>query len=177
VDHPLDRRELSAALARLAAGDRSAFDGVFTALWPVLRGFGGRLLAHPADAEDAAQSALIKVFAQASRYDTQRDGLSWALAITAWECRTTRTRVGRRREDPLSVPLLSGDVAESVLAADLRAAVRELADDLRPEDAETLAILFDDSPRPDLAPATFRKRVQRAIDRFARLWRTRHGTP
>src|SRR5215813_612631 len=85
-------------MARLADGDRSAFSTVYQALWPVLRAFVARQLPMP-DSEDAAQEALLKVFARASEFDPERDALSWALGIAAFEIRSTRKRSLRRRED------------------------------------------------------------------------------
>jgi len=48
---------------------------------------------------------------------------------------------------------------------------------LRPEDAEAIAASVDRgaAERFGLTPATFRKRVQRALERARLLWRTRHG--
>jgi RNA polymerase sigma-70 factor, ECF subfamily len=75
---------LSLALARLARGDRSAQRAVFEAAWPLVRGFCRRMLRDVADSEDAAQRALIRLFEQASHYDLERDGLTWALEIALW---------------------------------------------------------------------------------------------
>jgi RNA polymerase sigma-70 factor (ECF subfamily) len=81
------RDVLQRDLARLADGDREAFHPVFVCLWPLLRGFAGRYLSAP-DAEDAAQEALVKVFARAAVFDTRRDALSWTLGIAAYEIKT-----------------------------------------------------------------------------------------
>ena len=43
----------------------------------------------------------MKVFAHAARFDRERDALSWALGIAAFEIRTARKRRERRREDAL----------------------------------------------------------------------------
>src|SRR6185503_749365 len=96
-------------MARLADGDREAFHPVFVRLWPLLRAFVGR---HPpvADAEDAAQEALVKVFARAAEFDPARDALSWAFAIAAYEVKTARRKRQRRREEP-------GDPADLLAAA------------------------------------------------------------
>src|SRR5260221_6515610 len=80
-------------MARLADGDGSAFHPAFAILWPALRSFAAARLPL-ADAEDAAQEALMKVFAQAARYDG-RDALTWALAIAGYEVLTARRRCAR----------------------------------------------------------------------------------
>jgi hypothetical protein len=77
-------------MVRLADGDRGAFGPLYDTLWPVLLGFARRALAGSPDAEDAAQTALMKVFSRACDFDPSRDALSWVLGIAAFECRTLR---------------------------------------------------------------------------------------
>src|SRR5262245_2756029 len=92
------RRRLQQDFTRLAGGDREAFNAVFTALRPLLRRFALRALPE-ADADDAAQEALVKVFFRASEFDPHRDALSWVLGIAAYEMKTARRRRQRRREE------------------------------------------------------------------------------
>jgi len=94
-----ERAALQRQLERLADGDRDAFHPVFVRLWPLLRGFAGRCLPPP-EAEDAAQEALLRVFARAAEFDRERDALSWVLGIAAYEIRSARQRTRRRREQP-----------------------------------------------------------------------------
>lgn len=177
----MEREGLQRSMVRLADGDRSAFAPVFEALWPVLRAFAGRAVG-PADGEDAAQAALLRVFSRASEFDPSRDALAWALGIAAFECRTLRKRRARRaaRELPVAAAadwLAPADVAPSPEAAlierDLRAAVATVIGGLRPIDAETILAL--ESGDRDVPGATFRKRLERAVSRFRSAWRDRHG--
>src|SRR5262249_15628574 len=121
------RKQLHDQMVRLADGDRAAFEPLYEALWPVVRGFALRVLAGPEDAEDAAQRAMMAVFARASEFDSERDALSWILGITAYECRTSRQR-GRRRRECHDMDALDGVVAtdaspeETAIARDLIAA-------------------------------------------------------
>jgi RNA polymerase sigma factor (sigma-70 family) len=169
-------------MARLAEGDREAFHAVFVRLWPLLRGFLGRHLPFE-DAEDAAQEALVKVFARASEYDPRRDALSWALGVAAYEVKTARRKRQRRREaagdasDLLAAAPASGPGPEEAAVARemeeaLDAAVRSLGE----ADAATLRH-YADGRRPHVPAATFRKRVQRALARLRSAWRTSHGRP
>jgi RNA polymerase sigma-70 factor (ECF subfamily) len=169
------------AMERLADGDRSAFDALFGALWPLLRAFCRRATGSEADGDDAAQEALVKVFARASSFDPERDAVSWALAVAAWECRTVRRRAVRRREHGLDG---AGDArsvdaaADEVLASrQLATAAAELLGALDPRDAATIlaAVSGDPAARPPVAPATFRKRLERAMARLRAAWRARHG--
>ena len=49
----------------------------------------------------------MKVFAQAARFDREKDAIAWALGIAAWEIRTLRQRRQRRREEGLEDSILA----------------------------------------------------------------------
>jgi len=170
--------DLQDLMTRLSEGDRSAFRPAFEALWPLLRRFTLRHL-PPAEAEDAAQEALLKLFSQASRFDPSRSALAWALGIAGFEIRTARRRRLRRRETPAEEAPSAArrdsapDPEETLLARDLEEALREALGTLRPVDAETLR-LYSSGLRPAVSAATFRKRVERALSRLRAAWRTPH---
>jgi RNA polymerase sigma-70 factor (ECF subfamily) len=173
---PLERRELSDCLARLADGDRGAFDAVFRLAYPEVRAFAARHLGS-ADADDVAQQALVALFARVDEYDPSRDGLAWALGITAWEVRSQRRRAVRRREGG-AVPELACAAAtpeHHAIDAELRASLAALLDALRPHDAEALLASAGLGPRPAVPAATFRKRLERAVTRLRAAWRRCHG--
>ena len=95
-----DETDLNALMVRLGDGDRSVFASVFRLLWsPTLR-LCMSMLKNEADAKDAAQQGMEKILARASDYDPKRPALPWALAISAWECRTILRKRNRRRETP-----------------------------------------------------------------------------
>ena len=132
-----------------------------------------RRMIGDADAEDAAQLALMKLFAQASDYDEQKDVAAWALSLTAWECRTLRTRTRRRKEVPLeSYAEPSGvDPTPDLFRQKMLDEARSVLATLSAGDQATLERAFADEGRG----ATFRKRKQRALERLLRAWRTTHG--
>ncbi|MDI1429512.1 RNA polymerase sigma factor [Polyangium sorediatum] len=175
-----EREQLHKAMVRLADGDRSAFEPVYAAIWPVLRRFAGRAMPNEADAEDAAQAALIKVFSRASEFDATRDARAWILGIVAYECRTLRQKARRRREELGGIEELGprtrteeATPEERVIALDLQEAAFEALGTLGAEDVETLQqVLADERPEG----ATFRKRVERAMRRLRDAWRVKHGT-
>jgi RNA polymerase sigma factor (sigma-70 family) len=169
------RAQLNEDLRRLADGDRTAFDAVFARLWPVLRAFAARHLSG-ADAEDAAQRALLKVFERAGTFDRERDALAWALGMAVWEIRTVRRQQTRRRitdlsDDPATFRSRLPDPEELAIAADLARAVQRTVAGLAPADAEAL---LSDAAGERAAGVAFRKRLQRARERLRMLWRRDH---
>jgi DNA-directed RNA polymerase specialized sigma24 family protein len=172
------RLELRGWLVAVADGDRAAFDPLFTALWPVVTAYCERLLGDRAAAEDTAQDALTRVFTRAGEYDAERDALTWVLAIATWQVRTTRRWRQRRGEVALAAaPEPTTDARGAAIDRDLIAAAVAAVGELAPTDAATItaAILDDDEARAGLAPATFRKRLERSLGRLRSIWRSRHG--
>jgi DNA-directed RNA polymerase specialized sigma24 family protein len=178
-----ERQRLQQQLVRLAEGDRSAFHPVFVSLWPMLDRFCARLLGNEADGADAAQQALVNVLARAVEFDARREALPWILGIAANEARTLRRRARRRREEALD-GAAGGDVAataptpeDATVARDLEAAAVAALGALSATDARTLALAVGAAcdEGPAVPGATFRKRVQRALERLRAAWRARHG--
>ncbi len=172
----VEREALQRHLERLADGDRDAFHPVFVRLWPLLRGFAARCLPWQ-EAEDAAQEALVRVFARASEFEPGRDALPWVLGIAANEIRTARQRRRRRREQPddglAHRPAAGSSPEEIALAGDRERQLAETLATLGPADAETL-LAYARGERPDLPGPTFRKRVERALVRLRAAWRLNH---
>lgn len=174
---------LNRAMARLADGDRGAAEEVFALLWPELLRFARRALggATPADADDAAQVAIEKVFARISEYDTTRSGLTWALAITSWECRTLLTARRRRARhvgtQVEGVEYIEQDVPtpeEATIMMQMREALRDVIEHLPPADRATLEQAFLEDAADPKSP-TFRKRKARALERLRTAFRKFYG--
>ena len=163
---------------RLADGDREAFAAVYAVVWPTVQRFAARALAGCAEGDDAAQSALLKIFSRVAEFDTERDALAWILGIVAWECRTLRRRAQRRREEPIEHADRVGverTPEDEMIRCDLEAAAREVIESLRPVDVETLRLVAS-GEHPTNGAATFRKRVERALARARAAWSSKHGT-
>jgi len=71
-------------MVRFADGERAAFREVFEGLWPHCLSLAKRSLGDRAEAEDTAQRSILKVFDRIVDFDRDRDGVSWALTITAF---------------------------------------------------------------------------------------------
>jgi RNA polymerase sigma-70 factor (ECF subfamily) len=164
-------------MLRLAEGDRAAFGSLYAALHPVLVRWCTRLLDSSADGEDAAQSALLRLFGAAVDFDGTSDVLPWALAFGTSECRTLRRQRSRNRETSgmdFAVPDPRAGPEALAVHNDLRRALLDVLSGLQPEDVETLAAALEWTPRPPVAPPTFRKRLERAMRRMRLAWRTHH---
>jgi RNA polymerase sigma-70 factor (ECF subfamily) len=171
------RRQLNGMMIRLADGDRSAFDGAYALLWPSLLAFCKKALMS-SDAEDAAQLALLKVFERASSFERDKDALTWALTIAAWEARTIRRRHLRSKSTSIDAdkrPSLDGDPESAAIEHELVEAAGEALGSLSESDRATLAATFAEDRPTDLSGAAFRKRRERAVARLKEAWRRIHG--
>jgi RNA polymerase sigma factor (sigma-70 family) len=178
---PVRRKTIQDAMVRLSDGDRTAMGPLVQELWPVILSFAQRGLRQVEDAEDVAQEVFLKICSRISDFDRQRDGLSWTFAIASYEVMTARRRHHRSREAVADVDRALGSVAdlvpsqeEAALHAELNALVLEVAGTLSDADRATLGFL--EGAEPDAAnSSTFRKRKQRALDRFRTVWRRLYG--
>ena len=157
-------------MARLAEGDRSAFEPLFRALHPrALRLARARLPSHRAD--DVAQAAMLNVFAHAHRFVPSRPALPWFYAILANEIRVASRQVRRHAggEDPDH--LLSHDVSleDALLERELLAALEQAIASLDDQAEQAIRAQLGDAARPTVPPMTYRKRVSRAYARLRTL--------
>jgi len=157
-------------MGRLADGDRGAFDPLFAALYPRAVA-AARLRLEGSDADDAAQQALLRVFARASEFTRGRPALPWFYAIVANEVHALARRCARRRgrevEGDLSERIAAADDPErELLAIEIRASLRAAIASLDAPSAEAIRSLLGEAPRPAVEAPAFRKRVSRA---YARL--------
>lgn len=137
-----------------------------------------RLLGDSAEAEDAAQRALLKLFSNASRFDPEREALPWILTFVINECRTVRARWRRRPLQSLTVEPSSDAGSQALpedilVRADLAEALQSVVGTLTQDDRVALGL--EDGADDTVAPATRRKRKQRALVRLRSAWRRIHG--
>lgn len=168
------RDRLQESLSLLSQGNREAFTPVFDILWPTYRRFARKHLVD-SDAEDAAQEALLKLFVRANEFDPSRDASAFAMGVAFHEIRTWRRKRWRRREDSVEVAIgMDSSKAEDAIAA--READELIAWGLArlpPADRETLTLYAHGEKTSTATAATFRKRVQRALERFRAILKLR----
>jgi RNA polymerase sigma factor (sigma-70 family) len=169
--------ELDALMARLAGGDRTAFDPLYRALHPrALRLARARLEA--ASANDVAQSALIKVFARASEFEPGRPVLPWFYAVLANELRSLRRaeqRLVTTEPAQLAMARDEHDLEAELLQRELARALELAISELDRDAAEAIHAMLERGERPQIDPVAFRKRVSRAYARLRVYFGGPHG--
>jgi RNA polymerase sigma factor (sigma-70 family) len=158
-------RELDELMDRLAGGDRAAYEPLFRALWPRAVGAAGRRL-PPHAADDAAQSAMVRVFSRATEFRRGSPVLPWFYAVVANEVRAALRAKSHADLDSAGTVTDGEDPERLSLEREVRAALAEAIRALDPQSAEAIAVLLGERERPAIDAAAFRKRVSRA---YARL--------
>ena len=167
----LAEEELDALMAALSSGHREAFTPLFRELHPRARRFARARLSE-SSAEDAAQNALLKVFARASEFTPGRPVLPWFYAVLCNEIRGGIRREGRAFSE-VSEDLRSDhpDAEAELLSLELEHALERAIADLDPVSAEAIAAALGRAERPKVPDATFRKRLSRAYERLRAAFR------
>jgi RNA polymerase sigma-70 factor (ECF subfamily) len=101
-------------MARIAAGDRTAFDTLAGRYLLRLRRAAMRVLGDPAAAEDVAQDALLRAWSRAGSFDPSQAGAStWLhrIAVNAAIDRLRATRPSGAMPEDLADPAPAADAA------------------------------------------------------------------
>lgn len=156
-------------MSRLSTGDRSAFEPLFHALHPrALRLARARIVSS---AEDVAQDALLKVFANAHRFVPGRPALPWFYGIVGNEIHAAARRA--RRTTPTDAvdryPAPAEDAEQALLRRELLTALEQAVESLDDAAAQVIRAQLGQGERPQLESTTFRKRVSRAYARLRLL--------
>ena len=163
--------ELDALMGALATGHREAFTPLFRELHPRARRFARSRLPESA-AEDAAQNALLKVFARASEFSPGKPVLPWFYAVLCNEIRAVVRRDAKpfvEVSEDLRVDL--PDAEAELVRVELERALERAVAELDPVSAEAIAAALGRTERPNVPDATFRKRLSRAYERLRAAFR------
>lgn len=165
----LRESDLDALMARLANGDRSAFDPLFHALLPRAKRLAAARV-DPSFAADVAQTTLLKVFARAADFVPGRPCLPWFYAIAANELRAVTRRQARFEPCGELPDIASTETAESLyLERELERALEVAIASLDDNASVAIRSLLGRTDAPAIAPATMRKRISRAYARLRAL--------
>lgn len=73
----------TAIVDRARAGDRTAFDELASEAMPRMRGFLWRMIGHPEDCDDIAQTALARAWSAIDTFDGRSAFATWLIAIAS----------------------------------------------------------------------------------------------
>ena len=139
-----DAADEGALVARAVAGDRAAFGALVERYAGVARRVALAVLGNAADADDAAQDAMLLALVKLDQYDPRRPFGPWLLRIVANAATDRRRRRSVRRREPLDVCFVAGGprpdatAERRALGERLRQALAEL-----PERRRMAVVLFD----------------------------------
>ena len=168
---------LEPLVAQIAAGDREAFQALFRALAPKVRGYLLRLGADAGAADEVTQETMLTIWRKADSYDPALASVSTWVFTIARNRRIDRLRRARRPEFDPNDPALQPDPVEGADVAHeaaetgkiLRAAIQHLpAEQLR---LLELAFFHDKSHRAiadetKLPLGTVKSRIRLALVRL-----------
>jgi RNA polymerase sigma factor (sigma-70 family) len=168
-------KHVDAWMAALAIGDRSVFDGLFRELYPRALIVARRQLRDP-EAHDAAQTALMRIFARAHEFEAGRPALPWFYATLGNELRTAVRRDRREMRRNVVLEHAHGAEQESqntpealLVEKELLIALEDAISRLDRTAAQAISALLGRAPPPEISDAAFRKRVSRAYLRLRYL--------
>jgi RNA polymerase sigma factor (sigma-70 family) len=181
-------------VAAAVGGDRQALEQLIRMVADDVRRLAQRMLWHPQDAEDATQEILVKVATRLSTFRGTARVTTWVHRIAVNHLLTTRRR---RAEDPsLTFAAFGRDLAEDLDAAYDPRGVDEalLAQEVMVGCTQGMLLCLDREQRMayvlgevlqftsaeaadlcEIAPAAFRKRLQRARERIQEFMRGHCG--
>ena len=171
----VEDRQLDAWMEALSTGDRTVFDNVFRELYPRAYLVARRQLREP-EAHDAAQTAMLKIFARAETFEPGRAALPWFYATLSNALRTAvrRDRREGKRLAPYELiePQLrdpNPDAEVLLIEGELEASLEHALLQLDATSAQAIAALLGRALPPAVSDVALRKRVSRAYIRLRTL--------
>lgn len=99
----LDESELTDLVAKAQSGDEASLEHLLTKLRPTVMRRCSRFLPHHADAEEAAQDALLSISTHIGEYSGRGSFLGWVTVIASNAARSTYRSMVRRAEESHAV--------------------------------------------------------------------------
>jgi RNA polymerase sigma factor (sigma-70 family) len=167
---------------RAQHGDEHAFETLVRSHWQMSFRFAYLITRNAADAEDAAQEAMLKGWRALSRFRPGEPFRPWLLQIVGNEARNRRRSAGRRMNLALRAQAaqVSGGAAPSpeelTLAADERGQLLAALDSLPDKAQMVLACRFlldlseaETASALGIRPGTVKSRTARALERLREI--------
>ena len=171
----VERAALSAALRRVAEGDRAALQDVYVRTSAKLFGVCLRIFPEKSDAEDALQDAFVNVWQKAGSFDPARASpITWLVTLTRNRAIDRLRASGRRMMAPIEaaydVADETPDAEACLIASDDRARIAQCMDTLASGDAAMIRTAFfegatyhDIADRAAMPLGTVKSRIRRAL--------------
>ena len=143
---PVD--DADALLARVATGDRQAYEGFFDLLAPMVFGVCRKVLRDPSLAEEVAQEVMLEVWRTAPRHRADKASARTWVAVIAHRRAVDRVRSEqaernrRERDARVAAPTASDPVAETVADDAERDRVKEALAELTPIQRQSVELAY-----------------------------------
>ncbi len=144
--HSRDRGDLDVLLARVARGDRSAFEAFYDQMGAAVYGVARRVVRDPARAEDVSQEVFLDVWRKAPGFDPARGSAkTWVMTIAHRRAvdAVRRNEAQKKYDGQALVEEVSHDEpADNILATEERAGVRDCLETLTELQLESVRLAY-----------------------------------
>lgn len=179
----------AAWIARAARGDREAFDALLRPRWPRLVRIAARIVGDPADAQDVAQQACLRLWQTMDRVRPDEDLDGWIyrmvvnLALDTLRRRRARPEGRAAVADPAALGLVDPGAGpeQRAIAAELERALADVTADLPPRQKAVFVLTRVEGLPPaqvaeilGIAPSTVRNTLFQLRAAIARRLRDRY---
>ncbi len=154
------------------SGDITKLHDALTLMRPILLKYAHQWCFEHANAEDAVQNTMIKLFEQLHHYDGKSSPLNWAITILSFECKTLNKKYARRKTRSLDTNISRehGHLFIGSTSSDELTHVRELLsslENLSDKDKQLITeLVSEENKRRNSA---WRKRKSRFTSRLRKI--------
>ncbi|MCC6640884.1 MAG: sigma-70 family RNA polymerase sigma factor [Deltaproteobacteria bacterium] len=177
-------RQVATLLARIAGGDRAAYEALHRRLYPRVYGFVLRRLRDPSLAEETVVDVFVEIWRNAGRFRGESRPATWVFGIAHFKClaasraarRSKRSAVVATEREILESMADSRDAEEALAARERVSQVKTALEALPSGQREVVELAFVEglgygeiALRLGVAEGTVKTRVSRARSMLRRL--------